>query len=197
MLFVISCKENSTKPVDDNDNNNNQTGVYFPMKLGYWWKYAVTGQNMPSQITFTAKKDTTINGNKWFIFSDENNVQAQIFRYEGSILMMRLKYLNTVIEYKMFDEKGKIGDSIVTYYTANDIPYMLVSKIIEKGSPMTLRGKTYPDILKLQLDFYTNIFDDGWEFFMTEEDYLAKDVGMIKVFIEGMMDRELLEYSLK
>lgn len=193
MLVAVSCKEDSTSP----DDNNTLPGVYYPIKIGYWWKYAVTGMGMPSQITYTVSRDSLINGKKWFILTNDAVVGFVLHRYEGTVLMMRTMVSTNELEYKLFDENGKTGDSIITTFETNNIPFMVVSKILQKGANKTVQGKEYKDVMELQIDIYTDVMKTGWKLFMSEQDYFAKNVGPIKVYAEDFCDRELLEYSVK
>jgi hypothetical protein len=101
------------------------------------------------------------------------------------------------MEYKLFDDNGKVGDSLVSNFTSNNISFMVVSKMVEKGITKTVRGKEYKDVIKIEMFLYSKTIDDEWKFFMSEVDYLAKNIGPIKITVEEFIDKELLEYSVK
>jgi hypothetical protein len=172
-------------------------GVYFPLKIGNWWKYAVTGTGFPSEITYTVTKDTLIGGKKWFILTNNAVPGYVLHRYEGTINYMKTTNQNIDMEYKLFDDNGKVGDSLVTNFTTNNMPFMVVSKLVEKGITKTVRGKEYKDVIKIEMFLYSKPLGDEWKFFMSEVDYLAKNIGPIKITVEEFIDKELMDYSVK
>ncbi len=192
IIFSVSCNENSNSP-----NNDNSVGVYIPLKIGNWWKYAVTGTGHPPQITYTVTKDTTIYGKKWFILTNDAVPGYVLHRYEGTLNYMKTMCQGVDMEYKLFDDNGKVGDSLVTNFTSNNIPFMVVSKMVEKGITKTVRGKEYKDVIKIEMFLYSKPIDDEWKFFMSEVDYLAKNIGPIKITVEEFIDKELMDYSVK
>jgi hypothetical protein len=191
MLIAISCKENSNSPDD-------QEGWYQPLKIGNWWKYETSGTGMPPQITYNVDNETTINGKKWFVIKNDYNSGLVYYRYEGTVLMMKTTTNTLDLEYKVFDNNGKTGDSLITQFASNGISYKVVTKITEKGTNITVKGKEYKDCLKVDMVLYTNIpGTNEWGEFLTEEDWFALNIGLIYMDAGELSHRELLEYSLK
>ncbi len=188
MLLSVSC--NDDNPSDDG--NTNLSGLYLPLKIGNWWKYAASGANMPDTIVYTASGDSTINNQSWFIFSNDYNSGIVMHRHDGNIAMMRVG--NS--EYKIFDETCKTGDSLVTNYTTNNVQFKVVSKILEKGVTKTVNGKEYKDVLMVRLYFYTSENQSEFSLVSIEDDYFAKNIGAIKMYIEGFINKELVSYSV-
>jgi hypothetical protein len=152
---------------------------------------------MPPQITYTVDNESTINGKKWFVIKNDYNSGLVYYRYEGTVLMMKTTFSTVDLEYKVFDNNGKTGDSLITQFTANGMNYKVVSKITEKGTNITVKGKEYKNCLKVYMVVYFNLTGSDWNELMTEEDWFALNIGLIYMDAGEFSHRELLEYSLK
>ncbi len=193
-LAFISCKDNSTSP-DDNNNNNNEpsVGVYFPLKVGNWWKYKHNLGGMELDLLIKVEGTTMIDGKKWYKVGSP--AEWQYYRYEGSILSMITTRNGFQFEFQMFSENGKTGDSLITDVIYKNTPNRIVCKITNKYQSLAVRGVEYKDVLEVTMNSY--IWDDEeWFDSYMENFYFARDIGLIKIEVPELMLRELIEYSV-
>jgi hypothetical protein len=193
LLFFASCTNDN--PVDNNDN-----GTYFPLKTGNWWKYAVTGTGMPAQITYTVKGDTTIGGKVWKALKNDYNDGIVWHRFEGTLCYMRTPISSGEMEIKLYDDKGKVGDSLVNDFSftvgTETMNYRAVSKIVSKGDSRTVQGKNYTNVLKIAMTLYIVNKDNSLNVFMEETDYLAWNIGPIDIEVPDFIKKELLDHKV-
>lgn len=193
-LAFISCKDNSTSP-DDNNNNNNEpsVGVYFPLKVGNWWKYKHNFGGLELDLLIKVEGIVTINGKEWY--KAGSNEEWEYLRYDGSILNMIATKNGNQYEFRMFSDNGKTGDSLITDFMYQNTLNRIVCKITNKHQSLTVRGVEYKDVLEVTMYSYV-WFEDEWFEMLTETFYFARDIGEIKIEVPDIMSRELIEYSV-
>lgn len=118
IALIASCSESSTGPSSANE--------LFPLKIGNKWTYNYTAEGAQSTRVNEVAKDTTIDGNKWFIvtldskpvFISRNSSNGMLFWQGGK----------SVLFYK---HPANVND----IYNADTVAVKVIAKDIEVTTP--------------------------------------------------------------
>ena len=196
-LLFISCQKETSQediqPGSGGSGGSANSGTYYPLTEGTWWKYkdSVSGGIIQQQATKVTK---TINGiihtgligslngvqspdSAWAAVDgpDYYSTAEGVSPNTGASFDLLFHYLNDTasVGYNWEYEAGH-GNGLTAY---------IKTTIRERNITMTVSGKSYQNVIYTTMDLSYDIFGTIMDF-GTYHYYTAKNIGVIKVISE-------------
>ncbi|WP_157580354.1 hypothetical protein [Segetibacter koreensis] len=197
-----------TQCTKDNSSPSTSTSNYSPLTVGSNWTYNYT-QDSSAASTYTVtvtSKDTTANGRTYKVLSSSDGTGNLYMAREDSNYYRYASFPQLGIDgfEELYLKDNRPVNSTWTNtasfkYQGTSIPATLTYTIKEKGITHTVNGKTYNDVIHVNLDINVLISSIGGGDF-----YYAQGIGLIdnqiSVGLSGASfnsKQELISYEIK
>lgn len=196
-LLLSSCEKDEDTSINTSTNNNSTstTGDYQPLSVGNVWHY-----KGGVEYTNSIDKDTVINGDTYFVIENDQGSKSYMRKSGTDYYIIDETIYNDFKPHVILKEAGNEGDewgfdiSITNfgYTTINEYTFTIHDVLTSK----TVNGKTYNDVLVIDLDIDTYLEGVYYASINDSRYYYAKGVGLILSEIPGAADTELKSYTV-
>jgi hypothetical protein len=165
------------KDPDDNNNGGADNKDYQPTTAGSTWQYRSTASG---DYTETATgQDTTINGQKYFIFRSEENGSRYVNKANN--VYTTFGYVQQVDQTIniIYLKDAAVGTTWTNSANYNGFPVDLTYTIVSRDGEKVVNGTTYRDVIELNFTVSTNNPLTGLLTVATGKQFHAKGVGSI------------------
>lgn len=179
VIVLAACK----KETSGSTTTNSDTTDYQPTSTGSTWTY-----NSSSQGSYTETAtgtDTTINGDKYSVFSNSNGAAANRYVNKSNGVYKVYSYVaplqqTLTLTYLKDVSVGTNWEDNVTVTTNNiAIPVNFKYNIASRDGDKTVNGIDFKNVIEVTYDVSANIPLTGTVQVGTGQDYYAKGVGLI------------------